>query len=315
MRPWMRFFVKELSLTLIVISALYRVFVSKPLGLDVYLLYLPGLCFAPLLVTLLLSYRWKSRLEVIKLMLGLVVFFLWLCPVKLGGRIFEPAGGDSSIITLNVQAYEADLGRVARVLKEKDADILCLQEVWSREQFDSLASTLSGYQLLLNAEDQKEEHYFKSGTVVALRKGANCAVLSAGRGFVAVKAESPQGPYVAVSYHGRKTHKYDPLSLLQTADLQLEQSRSLLSVLSPLELPVLIGGDWNSPPSGPALKILSEYHSAFRYVGQGLGATFPSPQPLMRLDQVLGSGGVQFRKMSTFQAGSDHLGVRVEFSI
>ena len=112
----MRFFVKELSLTLIVISALYRVFVSKPLGLDVYLLYLPGLCFAPLLVTLLLSYRWKSRLEVIKLMLGLVVFFLWLCPVKLGGRIFEPAGGDSSIITLNVQAYEADLGRVARVL-------------------------------------------------------------------------------------------------------------------------------------------------------------------------------------------------------
>ena len=313
MRPWLRFFVKELSLTLILVSATYRAFVSEPLGLDVYLLYLPGLCFAPLLVTLLLSYRWKSRLEVIKLMLGLVVFFLWLCPVKFGGLIFTPAAGEHSIISLNVQAYEADLRRVSEALKSQSAEVVCLQEVWSREQFDKLAESLADYQLLLNAEDQREEYYFKSGTVVALRKGERFEVLPSDIGFVAVKVQS-QKPYTVVSYHGRKAHGYDPVSLFSTAQLQLEQSRSVLSVLSQTGLPVLIGGDWNSPSSGPALKVLSRYHDAFLRVGRGLGGTFPASRPVLRLDQVLG-GGVQFRKMSTFQAGSDHLGVRVDFSI
>ena len=311
----MRLFLKELSLILILLSALYRAFVLKPLGLDVYLLYLPGLCFAPLLVTLLLSYRWNNRLEVIKLMLGLVVFFLWLCPVKFGGLVFSPAKGDYSLVTLNVQAYEADLDKIARTLRSMEVDAICLQEVWSRPQFDVLKASLSDYQLLLSAEDMREENYFQSGVVVAVRKNAKHHTLSSGAGFVAVEVEAPGGRFIVVSYHGRKAHKYDPVSLLQTFQLQVEQSQALLAALSSQKAPVLIGGDWNSPSSGPALKVLSGYRSAFFEVGRGLGVTFPASFPLVRLDQVLGSSGVQFRKMSKFQAGSDHLGVRVEFSI
>jgi len=73
--------------------------------------------------------------------------------------------------------------------------------------------------------------------------------------------------------------------------------------------PVIIAGDTNLPGLSATLReSLSGYHDGFRERGWGLGYTFPSKRPFLRLDRILASEKLRF---ASFQVGcqgvSDHL--------
>ncbi len=58
--------------------------------------------------------------------------------------------------------------------------------------------------------------------------------------------------------------------------------------------PAIVGGDFNTPPGDPILRLLkADYDDAFTQVGSGWGNTFQRRIPILRIDQI--HAGRQFR--------------------
>lgn len=84
---------------------------------------------------------------------------------------------------------------------------------------------------------------------------------------------------------------------------------ALTDTLAGEPAPVLVGGDLNEVPAGPAAAWLAErYWDAFATVGQSPGFTFPAADPRARIDYLFVSEGVTVeRAWVGDQGGSDHL--------
>jgi vancomycin resistance protein VanJ len=90
--------------------------------------------------------------------------------------------------------------------------------------------------------------------------------------------------------------------------LRLRQVEAIASLAALEKRPVVIAGDFNLPALSPALrKNFADYGDGFREAGWGLGYTFPSKYPWLRLDRVLASRALEF---DSFEVGckklSDH---------
>ncbi len=86
----------------------------------------------------------------------------------------------------------------------------------------------------------------------------------------------------------------------------------LTDVLAGRRPPVLLGGDLNEGPEGPAVGWLAErYWDVFAAAGEGDGFTFPTAGPRARIDYVLVSEGVTVDRAWVGDAAglSDHLPV------
>jgi endonuclease/exonuclease/phosphatase family metal-dependent hydrolase len=92
-----------------------------------------------------------------------------------------------------------------------------------------------------------------------------------------------------------------------------EHVRVLTDSLAASPHPVVIGGDLNEGPEGPAARWLAErYWDAFATAGEGDGFTFPASDPRARIDFVFVSEGVVVRSAGLSPASSrasDHLAV------
>ena len=71
-------------------------------------------------------------------------------------------------------------------------------------------------------------------------------------------------------------------------DRRLMEVRRILEIASGLRGPVVVAGDLNEPPSGPAWKRLRD--AGFRDAGDGSWPTFPSDEPMARIDALLVRG-------------------------
>jgi endonuclease/exonuclease/phosphatase family metal-dependent hydrolase len=92
----------------------------------------------------------------------------------------------------------------------------------------------------------------------------------------------------------------------------------LTDLLSGHHQPVVLGGDFNESPDGPAASWIGErYWDAFANVGEADGLTFPSADPRARIDYVFVSAGLRVER--AWVAGgadaSDHLAVVAEVDL
>lgn len=72
--------------------------------------------------------------------------------------------------------------------------------------------------------------------------------------------------------------------------------------------PVIIGGDFNSPPGGPVHELLKpDYDDVFRKVGTGWGNTYHRRVPILRIDRLFVNSGLQpVRCCAATTRASDH---------
>jgi vancomycin resistance protein VanJ len=105
--------------------------------------------------------------------------------------------------------------------------------------------------------------------------------------------------------------------LSHTAAVRSEQISALLRIADAPAPPVLLAGDFNTPPRGLLYRRLGgRFQDAFRVAGWSLGHTYPTQRPLMRIDYVFAGEGIAVRGCATLTvAASDHRPVIADVGI
>jgi vancomycin resistance protein VanJ len=71
------------------------------------------------------------------------------------------------------------------------------------------------------------------------------------------------------------------------AAVRIEQTAHLAAAVRDARRPLVVGGDFNSPPGSHACKTLEDLlDGTFAAGGSGFGWTFPARRPLLRIDHL-----------------------------
>ncbi|PKN13280.1 MAG: hypothetical protein CVU69_02980 [Deltaproteobacteria bacterium HGW-Deltaproteobacteria-4] len=262
----------------------------------------------PATVWTLLMRQWSLSV-VLGVSLGIILYTY--APLLLPRHNVVHASNDAlKVMSFNVWSRNSSPERIAGAVAEHDPDILLLQEIMP-SQFENLARSLDEISGLTGETMNKIYHPELLQAVVsryplqshwAKRNKAKVQVVS---------AEAPFGTVMIFNVHptwGNWARRDRQLSDLLREDIL------------PCELPVILGGDFNSPEQSEIFKLLSRHlHNAHNAAGQGFGLTFPKALhmknrqipffPLVRIDHIFFSD--HFTALDTATAeeayGSDHL--------
>lgn len=212
--------------------------------------------------------------------------------------------------------YRRDPDRIARVIREFDADIVALQEV------DKRLGRRAG-QLDLR---HLERHCGLTALIPPLRKGADAhgwhGNLILVRGFTCTSLQTlalpglePRGAVIAdLEREGQRLRVISAhLGLLPVSR---RQQAAALAVHCAAYGPTLFLGDtneWTRAESGP----LSRLFQALGAQGIPLRASFPSRAPVLPLDRIVPGQGVRLRALKVHDTplarrASDHLPLRAD---
>lgn len=91
---------------------------------------------------------------------------------------------------------------------------------------------------------------------------------------------------------------------------RMQQAEALAGIVRAARAPVVVCGDLNEPPDGPAVRLLREQTGLVDADAQANRPTYPADCPLRRIDYILFSPDLVCRhvEVGTTQA-SDHLPV------
>lgn len=139
-----------------------------------------------------------------------------------------------------------------------------------------------------------------------------------------VHPQSPRGGFYALRGHGLRREilsgrllsaKTAP-AVQENAWLRTLQVEAIARLAARETYPVVIAGDTNLPSLSAVFgRYLSDYQDGFREAGWGLGYTYPTRRPWMRLDRILASRALRFLSFQTAcSAVSDHSCVVAELA-
>ena len=108
-----------------------------------------------------------------------------------------------------------------------------------------------------------------------------------------------------------------PREIPKMANFRKEQRELLIRLANQLGAPVIIAGDFNTPPRGVLYRGLArQFSDAFKSAGRGFGKTFPAGFPLQRIDYFWTSRDVKATRVEVLPSrASDHRAFVGEFSI
>jgi vancomycin resistance protein VanJ len=145
--------------------------------------------------------------------------------------------------------------------------------------------------------------------------------LRLGRRTLDVRLQTPQGPlrvlstHISTAFKGQAAYRGLAGQLREIIPNAQKAAQARLDQIAPLdqaldsdsETPLVLCGDFNTPPRGLFYRHLHwRLDDAFAYSGNGLGLTFPTRFPLLRIDYVWTRG---VRATSVYvapQGESDH---------
>lgn len=207
------------------------------------------------------------------------------------------------VATYNIQSCRAGVERVAHVLRATGAEVLLLTEV-RRRHLRPLGKAMG-----MHATFGRTWRWRPFGNAI-LTKQPHRRLLHVRfsrtpdrqpRGLVAVRLES--GVVVAVTHLGL------------SPDERVRHAKEAMKALSPVPDPVVLGGDMNDLPTGPAVRVLLErFRDSFPPVGAEPSLTHPAEAPVRRIDYVLTSGLTVQKATVVPLIASDHLPVVTELS-
>jgi endonuclease/exonuclease/phosphatase family metal-dependent hydrolase len=213
------------------------------------------------------------------------------------------------VLTYNVRSLRDDVEALARVVRDCDPDLVCVQEAprllrW-RTRCARLArecgllyvgggATTGGAALLaslrVDVADAAEIRLTKRGRLH--QRGLAMATVTKSGSSLSVRVAS--------------------VHLGLDAEERISHAREVLDVLADGQGRTILAGDLNERPGGPARKLLE--HGGLRDLGPESGPTFPARVPEKRIDAVLGAVHVEVLDHHVVQTAdtalaSDHLPV------
>ncbi len=282
--------------------------------------YSPALCYLiPLVLLLALGFIARKPAPRLPLVASaLVVLALYASPVL---RFSPPGTGQIKVLTYNILAgrmQESD--ELARFLERQNCDLLLLQEVYTapfrKDPLPPIQKALGGYHMVRGGETGELVIFSRfpirhwQEFELGCRRPGLWAELELGKEIVRV--------YNVHYDHFDSLHARGVRKLLrETATARFKQTNQLEAELSRWNGPVILAGDFNSPPdSDTPTRLRARLQDAFAASGRGLGQTFPSFFPLWRIDYVFASHHFAVQRASSVRVTwSDHRPVRAELDL
>jgi endonuclease/exonuclease/phosphatase (EEP) superfamily protein YafD len=231
-----------------------------------------------------------------------------------------PAGPRLRVVTCNLHGSKAvDPQALEDFVLESRADVVALQE-WPEAGKSSLATwpgwhhhVSSGLFLasqfpIRHVEELGRDSYGKKGLVTRYDLETPAGVVH----FFSLHLESPRdGIYEAIHEERQDTEANHAISARRW-----QQSRYVARHAAELDGPVLLAGDFNTPPESAIFRqVWGDYTDAFGVAGWGWGYTFHGGRTWVRIDHVLmGKGWYCGRCRVGPHVGSPHRPVFAELT-
>ncbi|BCM89975.1 hypothetical protein IAD21_01826 [Abditibacteriota bacterium] len=289
-------------------------------SLSALLLYLPQHLYLILPAMLGVWALLKRRVRV-ALLNALSLTFSLVFP--LGWQLHlphQPSSATVRLVTFNIQRGEGDERRCEAALHSLNPDIVCLQESGLST---NIALNAIGRHVLLGFPGWNARY---AGDVTTLSRfpimSDHVYPLVGSRRTLETVLQTRSGPmrvlntHISTTFAGERapTSQLDRIAVLYetarpSAQARLNQLPAIHKAIDSGDTgtPLVLVGDFNTPPRGHFYGSLAgDLNDAFTSVGNGLGLTFPSRLPLLRIDYVWMRG---VRAVSAFvggPSGSDH---------
>ncbi len=322
--PWPARVAAGYLLLLCLLLLLTRV-VAEGLWWTTLLLYFPQVVYAaPALVLLPWAVHRRDGRALLATLLAVGVV-LW--PL-MGFNVPRPrerdprAVGTVRLLAYNIHGATLGIEEVAANVRRFRPDVVVFSEAtgWGREEElrDELDGLFPGWSSVRGGDI-----YIASRWPLQERRAAPLLPINeAGshleqRQKVRVAVAAPFGPFHVCGTHFRtaiygetllKNRRGVPDYMAKTGGIRLKQAQDVLASLRPLEGPVVLAGDFNTPPAGLIYdRLTRRYRDAFAEAGWGWGYTYPARLPLLRIDYVFHSPHWRTRTAEVgSREGSDH---------
>lgn len=245
---------------------------------------------------------------------------LFFALTMLGLNIPFGAGGRASdahirMMTYNVHHLSKGAEQIARDVVTVRPDVVCFQEV-NREgarpdPVTELKKALPGWhsashgQLAIFSRYPIGQCSVHKPSVEYWRVFLEAAVTVKGRKLtiIAIHLNTAAGPE-SLSDHYGSLASY----LHRSTSARASQISELLSLARGVQGPLIIAGDFNTPPRGRLYRQLAtSYQDSFRVAGSGFGYSYRSDLPVMRIDYIFAGSGLRPTNCGApALAGSDH---------
>lgn len=198
------------------------------------------------------------------------------------------------VMTYNILLGKRGLWDIAKVIKERKPDVLCLQEARSSHDVPNLVPRLQhalpGWHLVSSEETATFSRY----PIISHR----CSPLPKFKGRVLLETVlNVNGRRVTIfNVHLGSPQMFTPMNAALAQRIKVSTARReaqahfVLSQSRRIKTPLLICGDFNTPPRGLIYRDFSErFQDSFHVAGQGFGYTFNSDLPAVRIDYIWSS--------------------------
>jgi vancomycin resistance protein VanJ len=223
--------------------------------------------------------------------------------------------GDLRVMTWNVEGLEGDPRGVLTTIQREAPDVLLLQEVrrargpdpvpWLRQRLPGWHSVHGADVAIFSPHPLGPARRFAleptSLERVALQVPAKVRGNSVEIVTVHFNTGLPHPGHERAWNHPRR-------NMQEAATVRAAQADHLVRIVSEAGRPLVVGGDFNSPPDSYACRWMrASLQSAFAAAGSGFGWSFPSTHPLLRIDHLFASDDLQVLCCRVLPASaSDH---------
>jgi vancomycin resistance protein VanJ len=239
-------------------------------------------------------------------------------------RLGSPPGPRVRVLAYNIRGAAAGWAPIRAEVERFRPDVVVLSEALGWGVDDRTKATLS--RLLPGWSAVTGGDVYVAARWPMVERSVTPLRPSPRRKKVAALVDAPFGVFHVVgvhfttALHGRtlvRERRRVPSYMRHTAEVRLEQAEDLLEMVSTVDEPVILAGDFNTPPTGRIYRGLTDrLTDAFAANGWGWGHTYPTRLPLLRIDYVFHTrhwetvrcvvGGLQ---------GSDHRAVFAELAL
>ncbi|MEW6278697.1 MAG: endonuclease/exonuclease/phosphatase family protein [Candidatus Eremiobacterota bacterium] len=230
---------------------------------------------------------------------------------------FPPAKrGSIRVVCWNILSGISGPDRVGAYLQTLQPDLILLQEC-SRPGFRPGPDPLPG--ILNQLPGYSWQRAGAGGELAVLSRypvdNPRRLELGSDKPAQLVDVHLPGGTVSVLNLHfSHGAHFGDDRFLELTAWARHTQTDHLVRAMDPLVGPLLVAGDFNSPPgSASHAAVAARLRDAYRSAGLGFGLTYPSRFPIWRIDHVFASRHFAVRRCTPLKTRlSDHRPVYAE---
>jgi endonuclease/exonuclease/phosphatase (EEP) superfamily protein YafD len=223
------------------------------------------------------------------------------------------------VLTFNVAHGKAGVRAIERAIRAARPDLFCLQEaiqgIKSPDPAPALRRAFAGWHTA-----RHQELFVAARFPIRAKRPIRLGPTWGHRFMLEVELEVQGCPVTLYVVHFRTAihpetlfHHRGPLAsyLERTVAVRQVQARTVARYAAAQPGPVLIAGDFNSPPGSRCLRRLGpRFTDSFARGGWGLGYTYPAHLPLLRIDYIFASPEFAVRHSAALATGaSDHRAV------